>query len=462
MADMTLKWEAHDKNVVAELEKMNKAMEQLKETNKKLSEESKEHHQATHGFMQEQVHEISGMVTGYLTMGTAIEGLKAGYDGWLEKLKETGREHAQFTKDLLRDIAAAGDATQSDRIEEWAKHGAGTPDQMRQAYRGVRGANPGLPLDQTLDIAGQVAIQAPTQIDMSTAGGAAGTLKRFAPDKSAGDIADLSVFFRDKLQGGEAKLLDDSFMRNVSKLTDSGAMTFEEAMGLGASAVSKNQKLGFIGKLAELATASNEDLTGDLKPGEAPTPDQNRRSMLADMKDPRKRIEAVFGDHQMAVAGFGKDAAFELSRNSLSEIDEWVQGERGAMSQNIGARMVGGHTKLGILAQIRQAGAQAKAGTESENEDVWQEVFNYTRQKAWNQGGGKYAQAVMAEGMGNAFPSGRGSPTDFLKLQEQQGVIGKGEADAIIGLIEALHRTANVVEESTRSRGGTNVDAHTE
>lgn len=451
MADMTLKWEAHDKNVVAELDKMNKAMEGLREQNRKLSEETKHHHDETHGWMQEQVHSIGAMAASYVTVEKAIEAVTGVYDGWKDKMKEVAESHEGFIQKLMRDLTMAGDAAHADQIKTWAESGGGTPEQKRQALAGVTQAAPQESLERRLELANQVSRQAASGIDMGAAGQAAGNLARIAPGKSADDVQDINMLLMQKLRGGSERLTGDAFLRGIAPLIESGGMSLEDALGLGASATAKNQKLGFMTHLGELATASQEDLTKDIKPGVAPTTDQIARSKLAGM-NAKERIEAVMGDHELAVAGLGKDAAYQLGRNTPGEIAKWRQEMLAAQANNIGSRVAGADTEVGRAALGAQSAAEQEAAYEARlgpGQALLARARKSARQGALNVG---YGERVV-EGGQQSLESGLrffGAQSVERELRRYQGnpAVAQGVQQEITKFLEEL---ASAVKENTQA-----------
>jgi hypothetical protein len=460
MADMTLKWEAHDKNVVAELEKMNKAMEGLREQNKKLSQESKQHHEEAHGFLQEQTHELTSMAMSYVSIEKAIDVVVDGYREWMELLDEAAKKHRDFTQDVMKQLTMAGDAAHADDIAKWASHGSGTKEQMMSALAGVTNAMPEASLSQRQALASQVAIQAPTGISMEAAGGGAGTLARFAPGKSADDVQDINMLLMQKLRGGQDRLTNDAFMRGVGSLIDSGAMGFEEALGMGGLAVSKNQKLGFMTKLGELATASSQDLTKDLKPGEAPNPEQVLKSQLAGMS-PKERIAAVMGDHQMAVAGLGNDAAFQLGRLPKADRERWQQSLVEAQANNIGSRIEGTDTEVGkqVLAESslrkQKQELEEKLGPRQALLKMAAESYQTGMTDQYGAAGMMLAKSVRGVMGAGEFLGGKSAQESDIEQFSREKAVDPEIRELLREHIEAL-------KDNTRARGGVNVDAHGE
>jgi len=467
MADMTLKWEAHDKNVVAELEKINKQMESLREQNRKLSEESKRHHDEHQSFLGEQIHSLGEMALGYLSIEKAIDVVGEAYEGWKEQLKDFGQEHSSFMQKLMTDLTAAGDAARAKDVLHFLHEGPGTHEQRRQVLAGVTAAAPNESLERRMELANEASKQAATGINMGEYGGMLGNLARFAPTKSGGDISDISLLLMQQLRGGAGRLNDDAFLRGVSPLISSGAMDMEEALGLGASAVSKNQKTNFLTDLAQAVGASKEDLTGDIKPGVALSDQQKGRQRLAKLGS-RERYEALMGDHDLAAAVLGKESAYQLGRHTLAGVEGWRKMIADAEHENIGGQIAGADSEVGRAALAEQAVAEQKAENEArvgQPQSVIERARQAALQAKYKEDGyfGYSLEQISQKGTSFAKFIGLSSnESEMRKYAENRGGGYGGLPQEVINeLVEALKENTAATKRNTPS-GATGVDSHNE
>jgi hypothetical protein len=360
-----------------------------------------------------------GVIAGLFSVGAAVGTVIHAYSRWGREMDAAGNRHSELTRGLVREIVAAGDAKQGGKIEAaLSSIGGATLEQGTQAFAGVTGATPLSSLDRRLALAGEVAKQAPTGIDLGAFGGLVGAVADVKPGAKADDIADMAAMIQAKAGAGAERLGGEKFLRAVKSQVAAGKSP-EQAFGFALAALDANVSPETITSAAEGS-----------KPSKAAAFQLKRVTPEAIEARTQELVAAQTGDYAKGrladIGGFGAGAG-ALTMQGTAQIEAAV-GEREGLPSRIRARM---RARAAEAGPITQMGVEAGIGS-----------------------------AFINRAMGTTGAAGFGSEAEALIAGGQNwGVL---TAQDVKELRADLQANTQAIREANRQRGATNVNRHNE
>jgi hypothetical protein len=305
MAEVRLQFSSDDREVLAALAKMEGQFNRVKDSAKRMGQESKQSSQEATTMFAVGSQQIAGYLTGLVSINTAISTLQAAYQGWQDRMRKAADEHRTFSQSVIADLTKTGDVFSADKIAQQLQNIQGvTREQSLAAFRGVSAGGPTASIDQRLALTREVARLAPTGGDLARIGETAAELSDMLPGRSAGDVVDITALMMSRAGADSDKLASAGFLRAIASLQQTGAATPAESLGLGLATLDANLKPDTIAKLAEAVNKSVQ----------APTDLRSRMSAEGQamsgfaMADPRERLRLLLEDQATADAILGAGA----------------------------------------------------------------------------------------------------------------------------------------------------------
>ncbi len=291
-----------------EVDKLTKKVAGLTEQMRQMKNQSKENHDETHGWLQEQVHDIGKMALSYLAVEKGVEKVIDFYKEWQEELHKTGEAHEKFTSSLVRELTRAGDLANATKIEHFLSNIPGvTREQGLAAFAGVRGAVPFESLERREQLTKAATGMAPAfgqdSAAMQEFAGGVGHVAKMAPGKDAGDVADITAKLQSVMGSDFSELGSDKMQRGIESLISAG-MSPEDALGLVVSAKRNSAKRGTVDKLFSLMESTKREL----RPSAGDSSEEARAKRKLAGASPQQRLKMLLSDQGMSSA-FGEGAS---------------------------------------------------------------------------------------------------------------------------------------------------------
>jgi hypothetical protein len=277
-----------------------------------------------------QVLQMGGLVTGLLSVGSAVGVVTRGYDEWKQKIADIAKTANAANADLTRMLAQQDELANGPLVSQrlGAIRGV-TGDQARAAFAGVSGSIRA-PTARRLDLTEQAARVAPLGLDLGGMGALTGAMADISPDLSAADAADLAFLVQSQGGGATNAATSPGFGGNVRLLLAAG-IPREQAIAFALHAESRGAGSGFVKKAAD-------------------TLKTNKFARL----DPGERLQAL--------AGMGKgerERAFGMQARGFDVVDF---GEIAADASRLGAAFSG--DVVGDRVQAAQATREGRMAAE--------------------------------------------------------------------------------------------------
>ena len=303
-------------NLQKQFEKAKDEVRKLKDEAKKSTDQSKSGFGGFRDAVKAGGSELRSMALQVVSIQAAIGIVSQAYGDWRQEMERAGETHKKLTNDIVKDLTKTGDIVNGQKIEEFlgAIPGA-TRDQGRQALAGVSAEAPTTSIDRRLELAKEVATQAPTGADLHGLGAMAGRLQDITPDKSANDIVDLATKLQARAGADAEKLGGDAFLKAVKQLAGTGAASAEDVLGMGLAALDANLKPSVITQVAEAVAAPAETLTTKRKYGQRLTKEETLKNKFAEATAP-ERLTMLREDKATAHAVLGQGQAFQFQQIS--------------------------------------------------------------------------------------------------------------------------------------------------
>jgi hypothetical protein len=414
MSRITTKFESDDSSALKAIDRLNKTMDKLIGTSRKLVESSKEsgaagvaaaheHTQALANLQREtlklaakektraddskrqggelrqmvsgQIADLKSMVLQYGSVTAAVGFVVSAYREWRQEMERLGEASDKLNKSTIKDLALGGDLANAPAfLERQREHPTATPEQVGAAQRGVRGAAPSLPVARVLDIADEAARAAPLFRDDPAAlqklAEAAGEIADTLPDLKPADVVDLAFSLQQKAGADFEKVADPSFQRATKILRETGAVDATEALSLGVEALDANIDPKSIEKLA--AKLTEQKKVPPIPAGRALTDSDKLLRAFAQEKDAAKRLEMLRSNEGLQQKVLGDQLANKFREINFDKAFQRAQVLRKDMGRDYVGEQVGElrRTPEGQEAVERQAVDRQRAETRQQKEEA--------------------------------------------------------------------------------------------
>ncbi len=438
-----------------------KAMAHSDETWKRGLDTLKKQNEALHEghhWLTEQGQELLKLGVGFLTVEKGVEKVVEVYDEWREHVKELGKEHEELAKRVVKTLHQSGLLKFGPEMEEFIEKGAGntaTPEQVRQAISGVATGAPMADVETQKALVKETVKGAPLGIDLAERGLLVGKLSKIAPEKSAGDLADIASYMEHQAGSRAGELGSPNFLRSIRALKTAGIGT-DEALSIGMQALEDDQQMRKFSQLGELLDESNKF---------APHGKHHRLS-------PEERLKQQFG--QMSAAerfqtlSAGGDMAQAVSGGMAFSLKMMPEAQRQQLLAELGEAQSGdyynqeiqslGKFGMGRKALVAQETAVAKAEQESAlggPRSVLTNLQEQRKARARNliSSVGNYLEGAGEEFFFNTTAAATGQE-DYVRRAVQRGqAIGDITAEQAEKLIAALDRNTEATRRNTANNG---------
>ncbi|GMV81364.1 MAG: hypothetical protein AMXMBFR7_25480 [Planctomycetota bacterium] len=372
-------------------------------------------------------------------------------------LNQIGKDARQFNEELLKSIASAQRLKDTPAIQSGIKSFNAPLANMtdrKAAFDAVAGRTPSASTEQQLRIAEQAARFTGAFMNPGEAGAVMGEIAKLSPDKSMDDMSDLAMAVM-KASGKYGGKLDESGFKSIGLLTQSGAMTTEEALGLALGSL--ETRVG-----PEVLNSLQQKLTEQRDPVAAKRGQRLSEKDLAEnafyAASPAERYAMLRGNKgvRQEILG-GQSGAFDVLMGSdpqrrARELMAAQSGNlfEGELSEAMTNPQIQEHLRrraAAVRADLAQQGFGEQAGEAGEQASLaWAATMDVAGEEAKEAGekgvGAYYAQNVVESGFG---------PVALYKL-----------ITTLSRLNDAYERHAAALESDTAAIGARNVNAHTE
>ncbi|MFH1920157.1 MAG: hypothetical protein ABIP48_09770 [Planctomycetota bacterium] len=261
---------------------------------------------------------------------SAVQRVHGAYKEWNSYMKEMASTSSELTKNILRDLALAGDLAAGPRITKALETMPGvTREEGRQLYAGLRGALPEAPVERILGLTRATAPAAGLTggEGLGGIGTLTGQLSRMVPGKTDQDVAELAYYMQQQSGNQMDKLMSDSFRLAMSVFTGAGVPA-ERALGYGAAGLRAGLRPQSMLAAMESATAPTkeilEKITDETEPGTARA---LRRFAQAPVPE---RLSLLQRDEATRLGLLPRKDALRLGTIDPAAIDAIVQGASAA------------------------------------------------------------------------------------------------------------------------------------
>lgn len=249
MTDVVTNFSGDAKELLAEMNKIYRENLRLREANQEAAKQSKKHHDEAMSFAKEQIHTVTGMVTGLFTVEKAIETVTEAYHGWQERIEKAGQAQKETNETMLRGIAISGQAKNAVPIQQALSSIPGLPP--LEAAKAYEAARAGAPLEtdwrRTVGLVGSAGAGIRglgVGADVPQFVGRAAQVSTLFPDRSTDEIADITRLLENKLGKHADRFFGERKFPDLRKLVESGAFQSpEEALGTAVVAADRNPQL---------------------------------------------------------------------------------------------------------------------------------------------------------------------------------------------------------------------------
>ncbi len=452
MADVVLDFDARVERFEREMQKVRAQNEKLIEDLNKLKNASKETAEGSAsgfermvGYADKQVGSIKNMVMGLVGGGgllgavnMVIDAHKSWYE-WLNKLDEKQVGTAQ----RLTGIAAiSGDYKNLPKIEA-ARRGAmtlSTGQDFEALLTGVRMSSPTMDIDRQLAVARSAARAAPMGGDLQGLGGLSGLIARQYSDVSPGQAANLAFLMRSRVGKALPQLQSDEFFRGVAQLESTGAVSRDEAWGMGITLMQHEAPVEVLSKIAKGVQEIQEPIQQKRKGSfKVPLTDAEKEFNAFAAADPKTRLQMLMKSQALQEKVTGKawmnvrqlaGLPAEMAQNQQL----FAQGMRGnAIGDALGAYR---GTASGGIALDEYSDTMAREQADSQfkvQAGIWKEVEDTLELRARRSGtmGFYNMPGVGVRALMGAMRAGGNTPVEVLK---KLGVSDEGVQEFIQGI----------------------------
>lgn len=299
-----------DKQTQKALTDLVKKVQQLQAENKKLANETKKGADDFSGALTNTAQQLGGVLTGLLSIQTGVQAVSQAYSDWLAKMKGLGDEQNKIEQSITRTLGATGKLTVAPQVLAQLRRSNATDEQATAAFQGVAGAAYRLSNDQQTALAIQVANQAATGVDLGQLGAAAGEIANLNPERSAGDVLDMTVAARRMTRGDIGKLTSPELVLAMRKLTEAG-LSDERGIALAIESINATGNTSSLAATIEAATAREFDVVKPSR-GQMLTDADRRYNEFAQAGD-LEQFQMLRQDQALAQRVLGAKPASDLA-----------------------------------------------------------------------------------------------------------------------------------------------------
>lgn len=256
MAEVSTEFTGNNKRLIASYQEIGRENVRLREEMSKLKQASIEVGRASEGgigqvasLARSQVLSTAGVVTGLLSVSSAVGVVTRAYGEWQRKIEETARAANTASTDMTRMLAQQDELLNAPEIASRLGAMPGvTREQARAAFAGVS-SSIRAPSGRRLDLAEQAARVAPLGLDLGSMGALTGAMADISPDLSNADAADLAFLVQSQGGGATGAAMSAGFSGSVRQLLAAG-IPREQAIAFALHAESRGAGAGFVRKAA--------------------------------------------------------------------------------------------------------------------------------------------------------------------------------------------------------------------
>lgn len=309
----------------------------LRDRLREATQESKKGHAATIGDLNvvgrataDVTGKLRSMALEYTSIAGVIGVVSSAYATWYEKMEQLYTKVKERNAELRSSLMATGRIAEGPQIREAIEGISNDLDVRREkvqaAFSGVITDAPDLSTQRALQVAGESSRAAGVLDDngLSAISRRAGRMASVFSGKSANDILDLVHASQARVGPEKSAVLDSrEYMAAIGALTESGAMTPEQAMGFGNALMNKELPVSIlermstkvIGTMAQKKAAYGQRLSAE----------DAAWNRIAKLATPTERIDALLEDDEAAKAVLGERVSGRMGRVRRSDIDTEAQ-----------------------------------------------------------------------------------------------------------------------------------------
>ena len=259
---------------------------------------------------QNMTRDLSGMVMGWATVGTAITGVSRALQSVIADMKRMDDQNKSTIISLTQRIAGAGDMAQGQEIRKFlVKNLKGTGVGVKEGgevYGAIRGAAPSMDLTRILKLTRGASGAKKAGFmgeDLTSFATMSGEIAKMAPEKSVGDVMDLTTYVK-QLEGRYGKQVVRTGMGVASQFVESQSGSLEEGLGLVLASVQSGQKATGAQLIVQKLREQRDVGEGGFGGGGG---NDGLRAFYA--ASPKERMQMIRGDKDLRGKVFGTQAA---------------------------------------------------------------------------------------------------------------------------------------------------------
>jgi hypothetical protein len=216
------------------LTEFNSALEKTAAKAKTAGAHGKEAFQSIGAGIKSTVGQLGGMLAGFQGVKTVVEGIVEGCKHIQEEAKKAIEGGQEGRNTLMKDLGRTGDVGRMEEVETRLRGIDGVKKgEAEQVLKGIRAGAPELTLDKALELNDEAAKISPLTDDTGREafGGTVAKMARFAPKKSAKELANMAKSVQERAGGRSDELLAPGFELTTETMTGQLGMSPEEALG---------------------------------------------------------------------------------------------------------------------------------------------------------------------------------------------------------------------------------------
>lgn len=432
MSETKLDFTADSKVAQNEIDKLTRKVAGLQEQFRQLNDSARRGAKQSSDAQFDLSESLNSVLSKISPLTFAVGAATAAYYGWRTETDKLIDKHDQLARTFTKTLAEAGKLSLAPQMEKWLQGVQGvTREQAMGALSGVLASGETLGDQRAVAIAGEIAKQAPTGIDVEHAGGLAADIADIVgEDVSAADVADLTIAAKQMLRGKTAQFQGPKFQKRIESLKI-GGMSGMDALAAAIASAQSEQGAEGLGILADKGRK---------------TPEQ--RKMMAEVFAPNRLAEIKAQLDAARQADVAQQELSALGKSGLTQTAVLQQAADVVESQGasgLDAQARAEQARRIIMQRAREHGP-IMYGAQWLGTGVSQ-ILDAVRTP--NPEAELYFSTVTTQQDKAAFgiPGNFGSQAEFWKWQKEMNA--------------NLARQTRLMEQEA-ARGRVNVDAHTE
>lgn len=229
-ADVTMRLFGSPEDAERAIVRLERRYDSLENKVKQVSRTSRTGVSAGTALIRGQVTQLATLASSYLSVQAAVGLVRQGYQQWLQDIENVSEALAGANRELSDQLLLSGDLAQGQQLQEFFRGVQGaTQSQAQGIFNAISEAAPDISQQQRKQITEAIAPLEGVLSEQNTelAGAVAANLAQVLPDRSAGDLADLSVSLLASLGGRAPQAATPGFERALRTLEAKGVNTEE-------------------------------------------------------------------------------------------------------------------------------------------------------------------------------------------------------------------------------------------